>query len=130
MARPSKNAGESFQFLVSLPADSARQLDMLVRKTNAPRVALVRSAVEALLAEHGGEKLSVELPDDLRRDLAALQDALDGASVHRMIARALRDYVDKMLADNEGIRARFSESRERIAAQGGQIIEFRRTRMA
>jgi predicted transcriptional regulator len=125
-----KNPEAPFQFLMSLPADTARRLDEFAKKTDTPRVAAVRSAVEALLAERGGEKLSVELSDELRIDLAALQDALDGASVQRMIARALREYVDKTLEKNPGIQERFSETRKQIREQGGRIIEFRPTRMA
>lgn len=115
---------------MSLSMESIRQLDELTRKTGARRLALVRSAVEAMLAEQYGEKLSFEVPEDLRLDFAALQEALDGASAQQMIARALRDYVAKMLAENPGIEGRFSEIRKQIHEQGGRLIEFRQKRMA
>ena len=132
--RSVKGEGGSFQFLVALPEEYVRQLDVLASETSAPRVALVRSAIETFLAERGGDRLSVDLPDDLRVNLAALQDALDGASVQRMIGRALRQYIDKFLSENEGIRARFAEAVRQIAIAGsssrGRVVEFRRTRMS
>lgn len=134
MVRELDKSGPLFQILVSLPVEVVRQLDEIAKQSKSPRVALVRSAVEAFLAEHGGEKLSADLPDDLLLELAALHDAMDGASKHLMIEKALREYVEKMLKENRGIRKRFVEARKRITAsvgdESGRVVEFRRTRMS
>jgi predicted transcriptional regulator len=134
MVRDLDKSGPLFQILVSLPVEVVRQLDEIAKQTKSPRVALIRSSVEAFLAEHGGEKLSADLPDDLLLALAALHDAMDGAQKHIMIEKALREYVEKTLKENRGIRKRFVEASKRLTAsvsdESGRVVEFRRTRMS
>jgi hypothetical protein len=130
--RAKSDAGGTFQFLVALPTEWAQQLDAAAKQDGASRMALVRSAIGALLSERQGETYVMELSDDLRIDLAALRDAMDTASTQTMIARALREYIDGILATNSGMRARFKEARKQIIENGeggsGKVIEFRRTR--
>lgn len=117
----------AFQILVALPKETVVSLDAIASETHVPRVALVRSAIEMFLAERGEEKLSVELPDDLRRDVMALRDAMDGASVQTMIERSLRRHIDKTLEENVGIRASYQELQSRNTASP-KVVQFNRAR--
>ena len=116
-----------FQFLVALPKDTVDRLDAIASETMVPRVALVRLAIDAFLAERGEEKLSVELSDELRHDLIALRDAMDGASVQVMIERSLRKHIDDTIDQNSGIRALFEKLRERNTTPA-KVVQFRRAR--
>jgi len=134
MSRRPNQASDTFQFLVALPRTWAQHLDAIAAENGSSRMSLVRSAIETFLSEHGGERLAFELPDELRLDLAALSEAMDGALAPKMIAKALEQYIESMRNKNAGINTRFVAERERIknSVQGGRgkVIEFKRTRMS
>jgi len=125
---------ESFQFLVALPTPQKEQLDTIAKETGTSRVAVVRSAIEMFLAERGGEKLSIELPEDLRIRLAAFVEAFYGATVQLIVADALQRHIDRFINDNPDIKERFEEAHKQIVAsgnvEGGSIVVFPRTRVS
>ena len=125
--KPVPKPDATFQFLVALPKETVARLDSIAEEMSVPRVALVRLAVEAFLAERGEEKLSVELPDDLRLDLMALRDALDGASVQVITEKSLRRYINYKVDENKEINALYQESRERHATHA-KVVQFHRPR--
>jgi predicted transcriptional regulator len=122
---PSKPA--PFQFLVALSKDVVDRLDAIASEAMVPRVALVRLAIDTFLAERGEEKLSVELSDELRRDLIALRDAMDGASVQIMIERSLRKYIDDKVDGNSDIREQYEKLRAGNTTPA-KVVQFRRAR--
>jgi predicted transcriptional regulator len=125
--KPVLKSDGTFQFLVALPKKTVDRLNAIASETSVPRVALVRSAIETFLAERDEEKLTVELSDDLRRDLFALRDAMDGASVQVMIEKSLRRHIDDKVDENSGIRALYEKLRERHATPA-KVVQFRRAR--
>jgi predicted transcriptional regulator len=129
MAKNSKSAKQEppFQFLVALPKETVERLNAIASETLVPRVALVRSAIETFLAERGEERLSVELSDELRNDLMALRDAMDGASIQVMVERSLRRHIDNTIAENNGIRLRYEAFQARNATHA-KVVQFRRSR--
>jgi predicted transcriptional regulator len=120
-------AATPFQFLVALPKETVDRLDEIAFETSVPRVSLVRSAIETFLAERGEEKISVELSDELRCDLMALRDAMDGASVQLMIERSLRRHIDDTVQRNSGIAESYEKLRARHTSSA-KVVQFRRAR--
>lgn len=131
MARHSRSSPPKpaplFQFLVALPKETVDRLDAIASQTSASRISLVRSAIETFLAERGEERISVELSDELRRDLMAFREAMDGASVQLMIERSLRKHIDDKVDENPGIRAHYEKLRARHVSSA-KVVQFRRAR--
>lgn len=127
LRKPSPKPVPPFHFLVTLPKETVDRLDAIALETSVPRVSLVRSAIDTFLAERGEEKISVELSDELRGDLMALRDAMDGASVQLMIERSLRRHIDETVDENSGIRARYEKLRARHTSSA-KVVQFRRAR--
>jgi len=122
-SKPVPKSDATIPILVAFPRRTILRLDAIASETSVPRVALIRSAAETLVAEHHEEKLSVELSEDLRRDLMILCDVMDGASVQVMIERSLRKHIDNKIAENEGIRRQYEELRGRNETRA-QVVQF------
>jgi predicted transcriptional regulator len=123
LGKPVPTSDPTVPILVALASATLSRLDAIARETSVPRVVLIRSAVETLVAQHREEKLSVELSEDLRRDLMILCDVMDGASVQVMMERSLRQRIDDTLAKNEGIRDAYKKLRARNEARA-QVVQF------
>lgn len=64
----------------------------------------------------------------LTDDLADFCAACYGAPKVRVIRRAVRCFIDAELAEKPELRRRFNEARDkRLATQGGNIVQLRRT---
>ena len=121
--KPAPKSDATIPILVALPKETLLRLDAIASETSTRRVSLIRTAIEALVAQHREEKLSVELSENLRRDLMILCDVMDGASVQVMIERSLRKHIDNKIAENEGIRKRYKELRARSETRA-QVVQF------
>jgi predicted transcriptional regulator len=125
--KPDPKPTSAFQVLLALPKETVARVDAIASETQTARSVLLRSAVDMFLAERDEEKLSVELSDELRCDLMALRQAMDGASAQFMIEKALRRHIDDTVARNEGIREEYERLRAR-STTAAKVVQFHRAR--
>ncbi len=71
-----------------------------------------------------GKQLPVQLPDDLRIDLAAFCEANLNAPAACVIREALRDYIDRRAEAEPALRERYLAARARIIGRPSDPIRL------